>query len=69
MDAVVTEEEMVDFEIGELVAEETTVEDATPAANKLITLVYAGFVEKSEFQRHASPCPENVLGIQEYLSV
>jgi hypothetical protein len=37
--------------------------------SKLITDVYAGFVVKFAFQRQASPCPENVDGIQEYLSV
>jgi hypothetical protein len=52
-----------------LVDEEATVEEVTAPPKRLITLVYAGLVEKSEFQRHASPCPENVLGIQEYLSV
>src|SRR5688572_8617446 len=39
------------------------------AANTLATAVYAGFGLKSLSNRHASPSPGNVFGIQLYLSV
>jgi hypothetical protein len=52
-----------------LVALDTAVELVTDPPKRLITEVYAGLVEKSAFQRHASPSPENVDGIHEYLSV
>jgi hypothetical protein len=67
--ALVVVVRVVAFEVLVLVEEEATVEEVTLPPNKLITLVYAGLVEKSSFQRHASPCPLNVLGIQLYLSV
>lgn len=38
------------------------------AARSFCTLSYAGLVVRFDQYRHASPCPENVLGIQLYLS-
>jgi hypothetical protein len=52
----------------ELAAELPLVAVAFPPS-RLMTEVYAGFVVKFAFQRQASPSPENVDGIQEYLSV
>lgn len=38
------------------------------AARSFCTLSYAGLVVRFDQYRHASPCPEKVLGIQLYLS-
>jgi hypothetical protein len=51
----------------ELVAVPVLVAAAPP--RRLMTEVYAGLVLKSAFHKQASPWPEKVLGIQEYLSV
>lgn len=66
---------VVDVDAAEEVVEVTKVVEVVevlppvPAPRALITDVYAGFVLRSLFHRHASPWPEKVLGIQEYLSV
>jgi hypothetical protein len=51
------------------VAEELVAVAVTDPPRRLMTDVYAGLVLRSAFHRQASPSPENVLGIQEYLSV
>lgn len=48
-------------------ADDVAVETEPPRT--LMTDVYAGLVERSSFHRQASPWPEKVPGIQEYLSV
>jgi hypothetical protein len=53
---------------GTVVAPTLTVLNTDPPST-LIMAVYAGAVVKFAYQRHASPSPENALGIQEYLSV